>query len=275
MSQSTTTTMSTSLSTTAIGESNEFPIAIFELEVIVLISIIICCPLCIGAFCFYQKRKTKRCAKEHAKRIHALISNGNNEHRKSLKKQESHSFVPLQKMQSRGVMPLPFTQRIASIPTTLNEQTDKVSDSTKKKEKKSLTFSKVLSVSVDDNVMNNLMESASVLPIIEDDVNEPPPKQLPKQKTFDAITGAPIQSNESENDVNLLQIAQDQMSNEQIPSLQTLFGRRVKSKNDSDSSDDDDSLLQRQRDFASENVKNENQMNESEKTENENIVLDV
>merc|ERR1719411_1062241 len=123
------------------------------------------------------------------------------------------------------------------------------------------------------------MESASVLPDIEDDVDEPPPEQIPKAKTFDAITGAPIE-NEEEKKVNLLQRAQSQMA-EPPPSLQTLFGRRVKSKDDPESSDDDDSLFQRQRDFASDNVKSEEdasqmKMNASEiNDDGVNVELDV
>ena len=274
LSLSQSTTMSTS-STTESTEFTEFPFSL-TLEVIVLLSIIICCPICIIAFCLWQKRKTKRCAKEHAKRVHALISDKNNEQRASLKKQEPHSVVDLQKMQGRGVMPLPFTQRIASTPSS-DQHLDKISEAdsskrqkTTKKAKKFTTFQKVLSVSVDVDATNNPMESASILPVVENDVNEPPPDSMPNETAFNAIAGVPIQKKEKkekeeEKKVDLLQIAQNQMAEAPIPSLQTLFGRRVKNKNDPESSDDDDSLFQRQRDFAS---KEKNEVNDT-------IVFDV
>lgn len=62
-------------------------------------------------------------------------------------------------------------------------------DKKKKKKKNPPSFMKVQSVSVIEKMD---VESALVLPDVEDDAdNEPPPESMPRTKTFDAITGAP------------------------------------------------------------------------------------
>ena len=162
-------------------------------------------------------------------------------------------------------------------------------------------WNKVQSVS---GVVKKEVESAIILPDVENDVASSPPQSIPRTKTFNALTGAPIMElNEEEdkdafkrnrdriktediersisipdnekqqkekereeekkaddgdisdsssgesldqNDRKLLQIAHQQMKSHPPPSLQTIFGRRVVSKDDKAESESEDSLLKRQ-----------------------------
>ena len=70
--------------------------------------------------------------------------------------------------------------------------TTSLNDKNKSKNKKAPNFMKVQSVSGVGNKVD--MESALILPDVEDDVDDDaPPEAIPRTKTFDAKTGAPIE----------------------------------------------------------------------------------
>ena len=99
------------------------------------------------------------------------------------------------------------------------------------KKKKAPNFMKVQSLSDAPMVKP---ESALVLPDVEDDVDTAPPQSIPRTKTFDAQTGAPIDEN---NDGNNKNKNRDRIETEDIEKSISIPDQDEKKGNDGNMSD--------------------------------------